>query len=131
MFPVPVRKTKYLGCFGFNDSPEALGEPAGIWHFENMRDLWHAFGISEALNEAFDTLGEATYSRIAMATDEDGYILFHLLILSVKFISLTHETEAIELTKQWLAEHNIDWRLPESEWQIENVTIAPPIELPF
>jgi hypothetical protein len=129
MLPVPVRKTKYLGCFGYNDSPKELGEPAGFWHFENHQALWHAFGISESLNEAFDTLGEATYSRIVMATDDDGYILFQLLILSVQFISIARETEAIELAKQWLVEQGINWHLPESEWQEQTNTKS--FDLPF
>lgn len=79
------------------------------------------------MNDAFDTLGEATYSRIVMATDEDGYILFHLLILSAKFISLARETEAIELAKHWLAEQGIDWYLPENEWQANTSSF----DLPF
>jgi hypothetical protein len=131
MLPVPVRKTKYLGCFGYNASPEELGEPSGFWHFENHQKLWHAFGISEALNEAFDTLGETTYSRIVMATDGDGYILFHLLILSVQFISRELEAHTIELIKTWLLGQGQDWRLPESEWQVEDEANVPRIELPF
>jgi hypothetical protein len=41
--------------------------------------MWGAFVVSEGLNDAFETLGEPTYSRILTATDDDGYILFHLL----------------------------------------------------
>jgi len=32
-----------------------------------------------------------------MATDSDGYILFHLLSLSVQFVSREREAQAIEL----------------------------------
>jgi hypothetical protein len=129
--PPPVRKSKYLGTLGYNDSPAELGEPSGFWHFESYKRLWQAFEISESLNQTFDMLGEPTYSRIVLATDEDGYILFHLLILSVHFISRERETHAIELAKAWLSEQGMDWRLPETEWQIEDDSLAPSIELPF
>jgi hypothetical protein len=56
--PPPVSKSKYLGTFGYNDSPTELGEPAGFWHFESYKRIWQAFEISESLNQTFDTLGE-------------------------------------------------------------------------
>jgi hypothetical protein len=130
--PPPVRKSKYLGTLGYNDSPAELGEPSGFWHFESSKRLWQAFEISESLNQTFDTLGEPTYSRIVLATDEDGYILFHLLILSVLFISREREVQAIELAKAWLLEQGLDWRLPEAEWHVEDDgEESPTIELPF
>lgn len=125
--PAPPRKTSYVGCLGYNDSPEDLGEPSGFWQFENDRRLWQAFEVSESLNHAFDMLGEPTYSRIVLATDDDGYILFHLLILSVKFISIARETEAIELAKAWLIEQGVDWNTPDGNQE----EFLPPTELPF
>ncbi len=122
-----MRKTSYLGTLGYNDSPEALGEPSGFWQFEDYQKLWQAFEASEQLNRAFDTLGEPTYSRIVMATDDDGYILFHLLILSVQFISREREAQAIDSAKVWLLESGLDWRLPDAD----NTTNTTTIELPF
>jgi hypothetical protein len=129
MNPTRARQTSYVGCFGFNDSPAELGEPAGFWQFESHAKMWSAFEISENLNKTFDALGEPTYSAILMATDGDGYILFHLLILSTKFISIARENEAIDLAKQWLVGQGIDWNLPESEWQEKANTNA--FDLPF
>jgi hypothetical protein len=47
--PSPI----YLGSIGYNESPEALGEPGGFWMFENYGAMWEAFAISESLNDAF------------------------------------------------------------------------------
>jgi hypothetical protein len=66
-----------------------------------------------------------------LATDEDGYILFHLLILSVHFISREREAHAIELAKTWLLGQGLDWRLPEAEWHVEDNSTASTIGLPF
>jgi hypothetical protein len=72
------------------------------------------------------------YSRIVLATDADGYILFHLLILSVHFISREREAQAIDLAKAWLLEQGLDWRLPENEWYVEDDgEESSMIELPF
>jgi hypothetical protein len=128
---MPTRKTRYLGEFGYNDSPQELGEPAGFWKFKNYRVLWGAFVVSEGLNDAFETLGEPTYSRILTATDDDGYILFHLLMMSVRFISREREAEAIALAKAWLQAQGVDWHLPEAEWQDDDGESAPKIDLPF
>ena len=83
-----------------------------MWRFDSYQQLWQAFEASEALNQTFDALGEPTYSRIVLATDVDGYILFHLLILSIHFISRQRETDAIERAKQWLVEQGEDWNVP-------------------
>lgn len=98
------RKTHYLGAFGYNDSPAELGEPSGFWQFESYQKLWQAFEMSEVMNKTFDTLGEPTYSRIAIATDDEGYVLFHLLILSAKYISASRAGEAVDLAKAWVRE---------------------------
>jgi hypothetical protein len=98
----PTRKTTYLGSFGYNMNPQELGEPSGFWQFASYADLWQAFEASEALNLAFDTLGEPTYSRIVIATDDDGYILFHLLILDTQFISSEREAKVIEMAREWI-----------------------------
>jgi hypothetical protein len=124
MKPAPPRKTSYVGCFGYNDSPEELGEPAGFWQFTDSAKMWSAFTISEDLNDGFDVLGEPTYSAILMATDGDGYILFHLLVLSTKLI-YPREQEIIEAAKAWLLEQRIAWNVPDDE------TYSPPIELLF
>jgi hypothetical protein len=121
---VPPRKTSYVGCFGYNDSPHELGEPAGFWQFPDTTKMWSAFRISEDLNEGFELLGEPTYSAILMATDEDGYILFHLLVISVKRI-YPREQELLEAAKVWLLSEEIAWNMPDDE------AYSPPIELPF
>jgi hypothetical protein len=125
MNPSP-RKTTYVGCFGYNDSPEELGEPSGFWQFPSYAKMWGAFEISEGLNKTFDALGEPTYSAILLATDADGYILFHLLVLSVKRIYL-REKELLESAKIWMLEAGIAWNIPESE----DEEYLPPRDLPF
>jgi hypothetical protein len=124
MNAAPPRKTSYVGCFGYNDSPEELGEPSGFWRFTDDTKMWSAFIISEDLNEGFELLGEPTYSAILMATDEDGYILFHLLVLSSKRI-YPREQELIAAAKAWMLEENIAWNVPDDD------AYFPPIELPF
>jgi len=98
---VSRRKTTYLGCLGYNDSPDELGEPSGFWHFNDEGHMWGAFARSQGMNEAFETLGEPTYSAVLLATDVDGYALFHLLVVSVKPI-YPREAELIERAKGWL-----------------------------
>lgn len=78
-----ARKTGYWGCYGYNDSPEALGEPAGFWQFESYDALWQAFEIAQMLNKALDHLGASTDAHLLTGKDEDGFILFHLLVLSI------------------------------------------------
>jgi hypothetical protein len=124
MNPAPPRKTSYVGCFGYNDSPEELGEPSGFWRFTDDAKMWSAFTISKDLNEGFELLGEPTYSAILMATDDDGYILFHLLVLSTKRI-YARERELIEAAKEWLLEESIAWNVSDDD------AYLPPIELPF
>jgi hypothetical protein len=109
-----LRKTRYVGCFGYNDSPDELGEPAGVWQFPNYDAMWATFEISESLNRAFDTLGEPTYSAILLAIDTEGYLLFHLLVVSAKRI-YPRELEVIEGAKARLLEQGIVWNVPESE----------------
>lgn len=125
-YSVPPRRTSYVGCFGYNDSPEELGEPAGFWQFPDTAKMWLAFTTSEDLNEGFELLGEPTYSAILMATDEDGYILFHLLVLSVKYI-YPREKELLEAAKIWMLKAGIAWNIPESE----DEEYLPPRDLPF
>jgi hypothetical protein len=38
---------------------------------------------------------------------------------------------AIELAKAWLLKQGLDWQLPEAEWQVEDDSLAPTIDLPF
>ena len=97
------RKTAYLGCLGYNDSPDELGEPSGFWHFSDEGHMWSAFARSQGMNEAFETLGEPTYSAVLLATDADGYALFHLLVISVEPI-YPREAERVEQAKGWLAQ---------------------------
>jgi hypothetical protein len=111
---VPPRKTSYVGCFGYNDSPEELGEPAGFWQFPDSAKMWSAFVISEDLNDGFESLGEPTYSAILMAADGDGYILFHLLVLSAKYI-YPREQELIDAAKAWMLQTGIAWNIPETD----------------
>ena len=96
-----IRKTAYLGCLGYNDSPDELGEPSGFWHFNDQAHMWSAFARSQGMNQAFETLGEPTYSAVLLATDHDGYALFHLLVISVEPI-YPREAELVELAKGWL-----------------------------
>ena len=65
------RKTDYLGCLGYNDNPNELGEP--------------------------------TYSAVLLATDPDGYALFHLLVISVEPI-YPREVALLERAKGWLGQ---------------------------
>ncbi len=99
---VSRRKTAYLGCLGYNDSPDELGEPSGFWHFNDEGHMWGAFARSQGMNEAFETLGEPTYSAVLLATDADGYVLFHLLVISVEPI-YPREVELVERAKGWLS----------------------------
>ena len=48
------RKTAYLGCLGYNDSPDELGEPSGFWHFSDEERMWGAFARSQGMNAAFE-----------------------------------------------------------------------------
>ena len=111
---VPLRKARYVGCFGYNDSPDELGEPAGFWQFTNYDKMWATFEISESLNRAFAALGEPTYSAILLAIDSEGYLLFHLLVVSAQRI-YPRELELIDSAKAWLLEQGIVWNVPESE----------------
>jgi hypothetical protein len=92
----------YLGSIGYNDSPEALGEPGGFWLFANYAELWHAFTISESLNDAFTELGEPTYSRILTGTDSDGAIIFHVLVLSLHPIYQEQAQAILDKAVAWL-----------------------------
>src|SRR5215213_1327094 len=116
-YSVPPHRTSYVGCFGYNDSPEELGEPAGFWQFPDTAKMWSAFQISEDLNDGFESLGEPTYSAILMATDEDGYILFHLLVLSTKRI-YPREQELIKAAKAWMLQEGFAWNIPEVDQEI-------------
>ena len=100
---VSRRKTAYLGCLAYNDSPEELGEPFGFWHFTDEGHMWGAFARSQGMNEAFETLGEPTYSAVLLATDPDGYALFHLLVISVEPI-YPREAALLERAKGWLGQ---------------------------
>jgi hypothetical protein len=109
--PSPI----YLGSIGYNESPEALGEPGGFWMFENYGAMWEAFAISESLNDAFVQLGEPTYSAILTAKDEAGHPRFHLLVLSVQPIyprkdALLAEAQAW-LLQQGLARRESDEKI--------------------
>ena len=96
-----IRKTAYLGCLGYNDSPDELGEPSGFWHFTDHAAMWGAFARSQGMNDAFEALGEPTYSAVLLATDADGYVLFHLLVISVEPI-YPREVELVEQARGWL-----------------------------
>ena len=108
---VPPRKTRYLGCMAYNDSPEALGEPGGFWWFHAEAEMWGALARSEGMNDAFEALGEPTYSAVLTATDDDGYVLFHLLVISVEPVH-PREAALIEGAKQWLRDHQVNWMVP-------------------
>lgn len=96
----------YLGSFCYTEDPEALGEydeqgdlGGGFYRFANYAELWHAFEISEAFNRAYETLGEPTYSRILTGADANGYIIFHVLVLSLE--PVYEEREQAILAKTW------------------------------
>lgn len=103
-YPSPLHR--YLGCFGYNDSPADLGEPSGFWSFNAIDDLWASFTVSEQLNRTFDLLGAPTYSAVLMDTDEQGAVLYHLLVLSVKPI-YPRQSQILEDARAWLASHGL------------------------
>lgn len=59
-----ARTTTYLGAFGYNESPEDLGEPHGFWQFEDYEALELAYETSTGLNDVFREMGAPTYSKI-------------------------------------------------------------------
>jgi len=97
-----MRTTHYQGCWGYNDSPDELGEPFGFWHFEEEAHMWGALTRSEGLNAAFETLGAPTYSAVLLATDAQGYALFHLLVISVNPIH-PRQADLLAHAQAWLA----------------------------
>ena len=96
-----------------------------IWSLNMAKPRLKRFSRDD-LNEGFDVLGEPTHSAILMATDKDGYILFHLLVLSVKRI-YPREMELLEAAKAWMLKEGIAWNVPDSEGE----ETFPSIELPF
>jgi hypothetical protein len=100
-----MKTMRVYGCFGYNDSPEDLGEPSGFWVFENYAALWSAFEISEELNQAFDQLGAPTYSAILWGV-KDQRVEFQLFVMSVKPIR-PRETELLAQARRWMAEQGI------------------------
>lgn len=93
--------TQYRGCVGYNDSPEVLGEPSGWWWFEDYSQMWATFEQSESLNRAFDVLGSPTYSAILWVTDEMGFVLFHLFVMSARPIHPRADA-LIDMAKGWV-----------------------------
>jgi hypothetical protein len=95
------RKTQYLGCFGYNDSPNELGDPAGFWRYDDDDAMWSAFNRAQMLDDIFGKLGEPTYSAVLLATDADGYVIFHLFVISVQPIR-PREALLIEAAQGWI-----------------------------
>jgi len=69
-----MRTTHYQGCWGYNDSPDELGEPFGFWHFEEEAHMWGALTRSEGLNAAFETLGAPTYSAVLLVAHAQAWM---------------------------------------------------------
>jgi hypothetical protein len=122
-----LRKTQYVGTFGYNDSAD-LGE-VGFFEYADLNALWQSFELSEALNQAYEQMGNPAYSRILLATDEQGFVIFHLLMISTRFIGIDVQNQALTKAKQWLSEQGVPWQLPENDWVEE--TIATGGDLPF
>lgn len=97
----PERLTPYLGAFGYNDSPEELGEPGGFWEFENYAALAAAYDRGSALDETFNTLGAPTYTYVIPAIDAQGYVVFHLLVISVQPVYV-RQYDLLDKTVAWL-----------------------------
>jgi len=108
----PPRKTRYLGCLAHNDSPDDLGAPDGFWWFNAEAQMWGAFARSQGLNDAFEALGAPTYSAVLTATDDDGYVLFHLLVISTQPVR-PRQQNFIDQAKQWLTDQQVRWETPE------------------
>ena len=97
----PRRLQPYVGCLGYNDSPDEMGEPGGFWHFTDQTAMWTSFSRSEGLNDAFETLGAPTYSAILIGTDANQYVTFHVLVISTQPIR-PREADILAQTQAWL-----------------------------
>src|SRR5690349_2784175 len=106
---VPVRLTTYLGALGYNDSPEELGGSAGFWQFDHYAALAAAYERGSALDAAFNALGAPTYTFIITAIDAQGFIVFHLLVISVQPV-YQRQYELLDMTIAWLKSqgHSLD-----------------------
>ena len=91
----------YLGCIGYNDSPEELGEPGGFWWFEDEDELWETFNLSQQLDAAFDQLGSPTYSAVLLIVDQRGSLVAHLLVISTEPV-YGRQNELLVATIEWL-----------------------------
>jgi hypothetical protein len=74
----------YVGAFGYNDSPAALGRPGGFWQFENYGALVEAYLRSADLDSLFERMGAPTYSHIIQGVDAAGYVILHLLVIATQ-----------------------------------------------
>jgi len=97
-----ARTTTYLGAFGYNESPEDLGEPHGFWRFEDYEALELAYETSTGLNDVFREMGAPTYSKILWAIDPQAYTVFHVLILSTQGDLYGRQFELLDTAVAWL-----------------------------
>jgi hypothetical protein len=95
------RNSDYLGCVGYNESHDDLGEATGFWWFEDEAQLWQTYQRSELLNVAFSNLGAPTFSEIIWMTDPDGFIVLQLLVISTQRIH-GRQYDLLEITVEWL-----------------------------
>jgi hypothetical protein len=91
----------YLGAFGYNDSPAALGRPGGFWQFENYGALVEAYIRSADLDSLFERMGAPTYSLIIQGVDEAGYVILHLLVIATQPV-YARQNELLEMATMWL-----------------------------
>lgn len=110
----PARTTRYLGCFGYNDSPAELGEPSGFWPIPDEMDMWRMFQRAQDMDKLFGDLGEPTYSAVLLASDADGYVLFHLFVMSVQPVR-PREMLLIEAAQGWLLAQGLSWQIAVDE----------------
>lgn len=97
-----ARTTTYLGAFGYNESPEDLGEPHGFWRFEDYEALELAYETSTGLNDVFREMGAPTYSKIIWGIDQQAYTVFHVLILSTQGDLYGRQFELLDTAVAWL-----------------------------
>jgi hypothetical protein len=98
--------TDYLGAFGYNEAPAALGEPGGFWQFENYAALTAAYERSSELDQLFTRLGAPTYSHIIWGMDVQGVVILHLLVIATRPI-YARQYDLLDQLVAWLNTHEV------------------------
>jgi hypothetical protein len=93
----------YLGMFGYNENPQALGEPHGFWRFATYDEFETALERAQALDVVFTDLGAPTYSHYILGINARGQVVLHLLVIAIQPI-YARQYDLLDQFLAWLAD---------------------------